>query len=250
MSADVLRPIRKPRCEPSNGVHLRKRLGQYILVDKDVIEGIVGASGLNSVDEVLEIGAGLGALTEGLAKKAKVVIAVEIDEGFCRHLRARFSDSPNVRVVRGDFLKMDLAGLSSQNKKLKVVGNLPYYITTPIIMHLLKNRSFFSQMVVMVQREVAERIAASPGGKDYGVLSVVVQYYADVEKKFLVSKKSFLPSPEVDSTVLSLKPYETSPVEVRDERLFFSVVKAAFSTRRKKLFNDIFVASLLDLKME
>ena len=213
--------------------HLRasKRLGQNFLIDGGIVRGIVEAAEIADGDRVLEIGPGIGTLTQGLAEAGADVTAVELDKKLPEVLAHTLAGYDNVRIVQGDILKVDIPEIMGEGK-FKVVANLPYYITTPILMALLERRLPITRIVTMVQKEVAERMTAQPGGKDYGALSVAVP-----EIVLEVPPKSFLPAPEVDSVVISCRVREVPAVRVRDERLFFRVVKAAFGQRRKTLSN-------------
>ncbi len=218
--------------------HLRasKRLGQNFLIDGGIVRGIVEAAEIADGDRVLEIGPGIGTLTQGLAEAGADVTAVELDKKLPEVLAHTLAGYDNVRIVQGDILKVDIPEIMGEGK-FKVVANLPYYITTPILMALLERRLPITRIVTMVQKEVAERMTAQPGGKDYGALSVAVQYYTEPEIVLEVPPKSFLPAPEVDSVVISCRVREVPAVQVQDERLFFRVVKAAFGQRRKTLAN-------------
>ena len=211
-----------------------KKLGQNFLIDEQVVRQIVAAAELSEADTVLEVGPGIGTLTQGLAESKAQVVAVELDTRLLPVLATTLEGYDNVRVVHGDILKVDImeeVGVPN----FKVCANLPYYITTPIIFALLEKRLPMERLVAMVQKEVAERMAAQPGGKDYGALSVAIQYYTEPEIAFIVPPTSFIPAPAVDSAVIVCKRREKPPVEVCDEALFFRVVKAAFSLRRKML---------------
>ena len=207
-----------------------------------MLDKIVAAAGIGPDDFVVEIGPGIGTLTQYLAYAARSVCAVEIDKNLIPILEDTLSDYDNVEVINNDVLKVDLAALAKEKnngRPIKVVANLPYYITTPIIFALLEKRLPMERLVAMVQKEVAERMAAKPGGKDYGALSVAIQYYTEPEIAFIVPPSSFIPAPSVDSAVIVCKRREKPPVEVCDEALFFRVVKAAFSLRRKMLNNSL-----------
>lgn len=215
-----------------------KKLGQNFLIDEQVVRQIVAAAELSEADTVLEVGPGIGTLTQGLAESKAQVVAVELDTRLLPVLATTLEGYDNVRVVHGDILKVNImeeVGVPN----FKVCANLPYYITTPIIFALLEKRLPMERLVAMVQKEVAERMAAQPGGKDYGALSVAIQYYTEPEIAFIVPPTSFIPAPAVDSAVIVCKRREKPPVEVCDEALFFRVVKAAFSLRRKMLNNSL-----------
>lgn len=215
-----------------------KKLGQNFLIDEQVVRQIVAAAELSEADTVLEVGPGIGTLTQGLAESKAQVVAVELDTRLLPVLATTLEGYDNVHVVHGDILKVNImeeVGVPN----FKVCANLPYYITTPIIFALLEKRLPMERLVAMVQKEVAERMAAQPGGKDYGALSVAIQYYTEPEIAFIVPPTSFIPAPAVDSAVIVCKRREKPPVEVCDEALFFRVVKAAFSLRRKMLSNSL-----------
>lgn len=215
-----------------------KKLGQNFLIDEDIVRRIVQAAELTPADKVLEVGPGIGTLTQGLAESGADVVAVELDKRLLPVLDITLAGYDNVRIVNGDILKVDIMQeLGAEN--FKVCANLPYYITTPIIFALLEKRLPMERLVAMVQKEVAERMAAKPGGRDYGALSVAIQYFTEPEIAFIVPPSSFIPAPAVDSAVIVCKRRQKPPVEVCDEALFFRVVKAAFSMRRKMLNNAL-----------
>lgn len=215
-----------------------KKLGQNFLIDENVVRNIVAAAELSDKDTVLEVGPGIGTLTQGLAESGASVVAVELDKRLLPVLDTTLEGYDNVRIVNGDILQVDIMQTVGVDE-FKVCANLPYYITTPIIFALLEKRLPMERLVAMVQKEVAERMAAKPGGKDYGALSVAIQYYTEPEIAFIVPPSSFIPAPSVDSAVIVCKRREKPPVEVCDEALFFRVVKAAFSLRRKMLNNSL-----------
>ncbi len=215
-----------------------KKLGQNFLIDENIVRNIVAAAELSDKDTVLEVGPGIGTLTQGLAESGASVVAVELDKRLLPVLDTTLEGYDNVRIVNGDILQVDIMQTVSVDE-FKVCANLPYYITTPIIFALLEKRLPMERLVAMVQKEVAERMAAKPGGKDYGALSVAIQYYTEPEIAFIVPPSSFIPAPSVDSAVIVCKRREKPPVEVCDEALFFRVVKAAFSLRRKMLNNSL-----------
>ena len=215
-----------------------KKLGQNFLIDENIVRNIVAAAELSDKDTVLEVGPGIGTLTQGLAESGASVVAVELDKRLLRVLDTTLEGYDNVRIVNGDILQVDIMQTVGVDE-FKVCANLPYYITTPIIFALLEKRLPMERLVAMVQKEVAERMAAKPGGKDYGALSVAIQYYTEPEIAFIVPPSSFIPAPSVDSAVIVCKRREKPPVEVCDEALFFRVVKAAFSLRRKMLNNSL-----------
>ena len=215
-----------------------KKLGQNFLIDENIVRNIVTAAELSDKDTVLEVGPGIGTLTQGLAESGASVVAVELDKRLLPVLDTTLEGYDNVRIVNGDILQVDIMQTVGVDE-FKVCANLPYYITTPIIFALLEKRLPMERLVAMVQKEVAERMAAKPGGKDYGALSVAIQYYTEPEIAFIVPPSSFIPAPSVDSAVIVCKRREKPPVEVCDEALFFRVVKAAFSLRRKMLNNSL-----------
>lgn len=215
-----------------------KKLGQNFLIDESVVRRIVEAAELTPEDTVLEVGPGIGTLTQGLAESGANVVAVELDKRLLPVLDVTLEGYDNVRIVNGDILQVDIME-QVQKPDFKCCANLPYYITTPIIFAILEKRLPMERLVVMVQKEVAERMAAKPGSKDYGALSVAIQYFTEPEIAFIVPPSSFIPAPSVDSAVIVCKRRSTPPVEVCDENLFFRVVKAAFSLRRKMLSNSL-----------
>ena len=220
------------------GIHTNKRLGQNFLIDERVVEGIVEAAEVTADDTVLEIGPGIGTLTQALAETGARVVAVELDRRLVDVLSKTLKGYDNVRVVHGDILQINILEEVAA-PSFKVVANLPYYITTPIIMGLLEQRMPIERLVTMVQKEVAERMVAPPGGKDYGALSVAVQYYTEPKVSFLVPPGSFLPPPAVESAVIRCLVRGEPPVNIKSEKTFFRVVKAAFAQRRKTLANAL-----------
>lgn len=220
------------------GIHMSKKLGQNFLIDEQVVDRIVAAAGIEPDDAVLEIGPGIGTLTQGLAEAGARVVAVELDRHLVGVLAKTLEGYSNVRVVHGDILKIDISR-EIMAESYKVVANLPYYITTPIIMKLLEEKLPVDTLVTMVQKEVADRMVARPGGKDYGALSVAVQFYTEPEIVLTVPSGAFLPPPAVESAVIRCKVRNQPPVAVADEKLFFRVVKAAFAQRRKTLANSL-----------
>jgi 16S rRNA (adenine1518-N6/adenine1519-N6)-dimethyltransferase len=220
------------------GIHMSKRLGQNFLIDANIVQGIVDAANVQENDRVLEIGPGIGTLTQALAETGAEVTCVELDKRLPEVLAHTLDAYDNVCVIQGDILKVNIPEIMG-DKPFKVVANLPYYITTPIIMALLEKHLPITDIVVMVQKEVAERMAAQPGGKTYGALSVAVQYYTVPEIALYVPPRSFMPPPEVDSVVVNCKVRQIPAVELIDEKMFFRVVKAAFGQRRKTLNNAL-----------
>lgn len=222
--------------------HFQKKYGQNFLIDTSVLERIIRAAKIGEEDCVLEIGPGIGTMTQYLAERAGKVVAVEIDKALIPILEETLAPYENVAVLQGDILKTDIGELAEKynaGKPLKVVANLPYYITTPIIMGLFENNVPVESITVMVQKEVAERMRAKPGGRDYGALSLAVQYYAEPEIVALVPPNCFMPRPTVGSAVVRLKRFEKPPVETEDEGFLFAIIRAAFNQRRKMLVNAL-----------
>lgn len=233
--------------------NIQKKYGQNFLVDTHVLEKIVEAAEASKEDYVVEIGPGLGTLTQYLAERAGEVAAVEIDRNLIPILEETLADYPNVTILNEDILKVDLNSLVREKnggKPIKIVANLPYYITTPIIMALLENHVPLKSITVMVQKEVADRMQVGPGTKDYGALSLAVQYYARPEIVAQVPPNCFIPRPGVGSAVIRLTRYEKPPVEVKDEGLLFALIRAAFNQRRKTLANAVANAAQLPFSRE
>ena len=227
-----------PEERPPRGPRPKKRFGQHFLTDKNIIRKIVRAAGIEKGDLVLEIGPGTGALTEGLMEAGANVLAIEVDRELIEELKGKFTEG--FEVINADALKLSYVDLSRQrNARFKLVANLPYYISGPILAKLLEEREAFSIMVLMFQKEVADRIAAGPGGRDYGILSVLSQVYTDVKKELDVPSRLFFPKPKVDSAVLSFRVLESPRAPIDDERFFKSVLRSAFGTRRKQLVNSL-----------
>lgn len=220
----------------------QKRFGQNFLVDTHVLDKIIQAAGLTKEDMVLEIGPGIGTMTQYLAENAGRVMAVEIDSNLIPILEETLKDYDNVTVINEDILKVDVKALAEEyngGRPIKVVANLPYYITTPIIMGLFESRVPIENITVMVQKEVAERMQAGPGTKNYGALSLAVQYYAEPYIVANVPPNCFIPRPSVGSAVIRLTRHEKMPVEVKDEKLMFALIRASFNQRRKTLQNSL-----------
>ena len=217
----------------------KKNFGQNFLIDEHVLNKIISSADITGEDTVLEIGPGIGTLTQALARQAGKVIAVEIDKTLVPILQEVLGDFDNIEIINQDILKTDIAALAG-DKRLKLVANLPYYITTPIIMGILEQRLPIESITVMVQKEVALRMQAQPSTKDYGALSLAVQYYCEPYLVANVPQNCFMPRPNVDSAVIRLTPYDKPPVETVDEKLMFKLIKAAFSQRRKTLVNCLF----------
>ena len=215
-----------------------KRLGQNFLVDEQIVKQIIAAAELSAEDTVLEVGPGIGTLTQALAETGAQVVAVELDRRLLPVLAKTLAGYDNIEIINEDILQLDIRKAVPQ-ENFKVVANLPYYITTPIIFNLLEQKLPMERLVAMVQKVVAERMVAKPGGKDYGALSVAIQYYTEPAIAFVVPPASFVPPPSVDSAVIVCKRRQEPPVQIVDEKLFFRVVKAAFSVRRKMLSNAL-----------
>ncbi|MDO4541579.1 MAG: 16S rRNA (adenine(1518)-N(6)/adenine(1519)-N(6))-dimethyltransferase RsmA [Bacillota bacterium] len=227
------------------GFHFRKNLGQNFLINESILDDIVATADLTKDIPALEIGPGMGFLTEKLADAAGFVTAVEIDPQLVALLRDLYKDEENIIIRQDDALKLNFAAVAAETAEhgvtgeFKIVANLPYYITTPLLFHFLDNSPYWSEMVLMVQKEVADRIVAAAGSKDYGVLTLMVAYDAEAEKVLTVPASSFRPRPNVDSAVIRLTKRAAPPCEVRDKSLFKAVVKAGFGQRRKTLANAL-----------
>lgn len=235
------------------GFSFAKKYGQNFLIDGNIVSNIVKNAGITKEDTVLEIGPGIGTMTQVLCEQAKNVIAVEIDKRLIDVLTFTLRDYDNVTVINSDILKCNIEELCKQyssNGRLKVVANLPYYITTPIIMELLEknNNSVIESITVMIQKEVAERLGAEPGNKDYGAITMSINYYSDANIVMTVPASCFMPRPNVDSAVIRMDIYDKPPVATKDEVKMFKVIKAAFSQRRKTLVNS--VSSSTDIAKE
>ncbi|MBN2958765.1 MAG: 16S rRNA (adenine(1518)-N(6)/adenine(1519)-N(6))-dimethyltransferase RsmA [Streptococcus gordonii] len=226
-----------------HGFTFKKSFGQNFLTDTNILQKIVDTAEIDKKVNVIEIGPGIGALTEFLAENAAEVMAFEIDDRLVPILADTLRDFDNVTVVNQDILKVDLAQYIAEFKNpdlpIKVVANLPYYITTPILMHLIESGIPFSEFVVMMQKEVADRISAQPNTKAYGSLSIAVQYYMTAKVAFIVPRTVFVPAPNVDSAILKMVRREQPAVEVQDEKFFFKVTKTSFVHRRKTLWNNL-----------
>lgn len=230
-------------------IKMSKKLGQNFLIKRGIVDEIVKAADLQEGEPVLEIGPGIGTLTQGLAQSGANVTAIELDTRLLEVLDTTLAQYSNVTIIHGDVLKLDVPSIMN-NEPFKVVANLPYYITTPIIMSLLESRLPIERLVVMVQKEVALRMVAKPGTKDYGALSVAVQYYTKPDIVLDVPPKSFLPAPAVTSSVIRCVLRDKPPVDVIDEKLFFRVVKAGFAQRRKTFANTMKTTGLSKDRIE
>lgn len=233
--------------------NFQKKFGQNFLIDPSVLERIVDAAQITEDDCVLEIGPGIGTMTQYLAERAREVVAVEIDRALIPILQDTLSAYKNVIIINADILKVDIGQLVRERnggRPIKVVANLPYYITTPIIMSLLESRVPLKSITIMVQKEVAERMQVGPGTKEYGALSLAVQYYANPEIVANVPPNCFIPRPNVGSAVIRLTRYEEPPVQVNDERKMFALIRASFNQRRKTLANGLANAAGLGVTRE
>lgn len=238
----IATPLRTKAIMERYGFNFKKGFGQNFLIDSNILDNIADAAGITEEDTVLEIGPGFGALTQVVAERAKKVIALEIDTKLIPILEDTLSGYDNVEIINMDVLKCDIEKLSREKndgKPFRVVANLPYYITTPIIMDLLEKKNAVKSMTVMVQKEVAERMQAVPKTGDYGALSIAVQFYADANIDMIVQPSCFMPRPKVASAVITLNIRENPPVNMYDRELFFKVVKCAFGQRRKTLLNTL-----------
>ena len=233
--------------------NFQKKFGQNFLIDTHVLDKIIGAAGITKEDFVLEIGPGIGTMTQYLCENAREVIAVEIDKALIPILQDTLSEYDNVEVINEDILKVDINKIAQERnggKPIKVVANLPYYITTPIIMGLFESHVPIDSITVMVQKEVADRMQVGPGTKDYGALSLAVQYYAKPEIVANVPPNCFMPRPNVGSAVIRLTRHEASPVQVEDEKLMFKIIRASFNQRRKTLANGLSNSGEIQLSKE
>ena len=227
--------------------NFQKKYGQNFLIDTNTLEGIVAGAGITKDDCVLEIGPGIGTMTQYLCEAARFVVAVEIDKNLIPILEDTLSSYDNKEIINADVLKTDIQALCdkyNEGKPIKVVANLPYYITTPIIMGLFESHVPLDSITVMVQKEVADRMQEGPGSKDYGALSLAVQYYSKPEIIRVVPASCFIPRPNVDSAVIRLSLYKESPIKVKDEAFMFALIRASFNQRRKTLANGLTNAGL------
>lgn len=236
-----------------NEFYFKKNFGQNFLIDSNILQNIAEYAGITKEDCVLEIGPGIGSLTQVLAERAKKVIAVEIDKHLIPILQQTVGGYQNIEIRNQDILKTDVDEIiqkENDGKDIKIVANLPYYITTPIIMDLLENHRKVESITVMVQKEVAERMQAQFGSKDYGALSIAVQYYCEAKINMIVPPSCFMPKPKVSSAVITLKLQKEPILKGIDEKLFFHIVKCAFGQRRKTLLNSLYNQSKLGLSKE
>ena len=236
-----------------NEFYFKKNFGQNFLIDSNILQNIVECADITEEDCVLEIGPGIGSLTQVIAERAKKVIAVEIDKHLIPILQQTVGEYQNIEIRNQDILKTDIDEIiqnENDGKDIKIVANLPYYITTPIIMDLLENHRKVESITVMVQKEVAERMQAQFGSKDYGALSIAVQYYCEAKINMIVPPSCFMPKPKVSSAVITLKLRKEPILKGIDEKLFFHIVKCAFGQRRKTLLNSLYNQSKLGLSKE
>ncbi|ALC88470.1 16S rRNA methyltransferase [Bacillus sp. FJAT-18017] len=243
MDKDIATPLRTRAILEKYGFSFKKSLGQNFLIDTNILRKIVDAAAITSDTGAIEIGPGIGALTEQLAKASKKTVAFEIDQRLLPILEDTLSPYENVKVIHSDFLKADVKSVIEQEfppgMDLVITANLPYYVTTPIIMKILEEKLPVRGIVVMLQKEVADRITARPGTKDYGSLSIAIQYYTNAEVVMIVPKTVFVPQPNVDSAVIRLTVREKPAVKVKDEEFFFEVTRASFAQRRKTILNNL-----------
>ena len=249
----IASPSRTKEIIEANGFYFKKSFGQNFLIDSNILERIADCAGITENDCVLEIGPGIGALTQVLAEHARKVIAVEIDDKLIPILAQTLKDYDNIKIVNQDVLKTDIAQLIAEEndgKPIKVVANLPYYITTPILMELLEKPNGIASLTVMVQREVAERMQAEAGSKDYAALSLCIQYHAAAKLDMIVPPSCFMPRPKVDSAVITLTILPEKSVSAQNEAFLFHIIRCAFSQRRKTLLNTLRNQGELSLSKE
>jgi 16S rRNA (adenine1518-N6/adenine1519-N6)-dimethyltransferase len=243
MHKDIATPVRTKEILDKYGFSFKKSLGQNFLIDTNILNRIVDHALLTDHSGAIEIGPGIGALTEQLAKRAEKVVAFEIDQRLLPILEDTLSPYQNVKVIHSDVLKADVQAVMKQEfeeqEDVMVVANLPYYVTTPILMKLLEERLPIRGIVCMLQKEVGDRISAKPGTKEYGSLSIAIQYYTKAETVMIVPKTVFMPQPNVDSAVIRLTLHDEPPVKVKDEEFFFRVTRSSFAQRRKTILNNL-----------
>ncbi|MEW8985653.1 MAG: 16S rRNA (adenine(1518)-N(6)/adenine(1519)-N(6))-dimethyltransferase RsmA [Bacillus sp. (in: firmicutes)] len=243
MNKDIATPIRTRAILEKYGFSFKKSLGQNFLIDPNILKRIVDHADITKETGTIEIGPGIGALTEHLARSSKKVVAFEIDQRLLPILKETLSPYDNVEIIHQDVLKANVKAVMDEKftdiSDVMVVANLPYYVTTPIIMKLLEEKLPIRGIVVMLQKEVAERISAQPGTKDYGSLSIAIQYYTTAEVVMTVPKTVFVPQPNVDSAIIRLTRRDKPAVEMKDEAFFFQVIKASFAQRRKTILNNL-----------
>ncbi|MCI1959271.1 MAG: 16S rRNA (adenine(1518)-N(6)/adenine(1519)-N(6))-dimethyltransferase RsmA [Clostridia bacterium] len=242
MTDKISTPLKTKELIEKYGFYFKKNFGQNFLIDSNVLSNIVSAAEIQKDDFVLEIGPGIGSLTQYLAESAGYVTAIEIDKNLIPILSETMNGYDNFEVINEDVLKLDINALIAENgngKKAKLVANLPYYITTPIIMEILEKHADIKSMTVMVQKEVASRMLAKPKSKDYGALTAAVQFYCNAKLDFIVKPNCFMPRPKVDSAVITLK-IKDKPISVKNQEFMFKIIKCAFGQRRKTLLNSLF----------
>ncbi|MDN6195184.1 MAG: 16S rRNA (adenine(1518)-N(6)/adenine(1519)-N(6))-dimethyltransferase RsmA [Atopostipes suicloacalis] len=239
----IATPIRTKEILEKYNLKAKKSLGQNFIIDTNILENIVDAGSVDKNTTVIEIGPGIGALTEQIAKKAKEVLAFEIDGRLIELLEDTLSEYSNIKVIHEDILKINFEKIQEkylQNcSRLVVIANLPYYITTPIVMHLIESPLVIDEMVLMMQKEVAQRLEAKPSTKEYGSLSIAIQASVDVDIPFTVPRTVFMPQPNIDSAIVRLSPLKESRLDVKDEKLFFKIMRASFGQRRKTIWNNL-----------
>ena len=253
MAERISTPSKTKQIIEENSFSFKKNFGQNFLIDSNILDHISECAGITKEDCVLEIGPGIGSLTQVLAENAREVVAVEIDKTLIPILKQTLNGYDNVEILNQDILKTDIDAIIAHKnggKPIKVVANLPYYITTPIIMDLLEKERHIDTITVMVQKEVAERMQAGPKDKEYGALSIAVQYYCDANLDMIVQPSCFMPRPKVASAVITLKVLPERKVITKDEELFFHLVKCAFGQRRKTLLNSLNNQGNLNLSKE
>jgi len=237
--AHINSPAQIKKIMAENDLIFHKGLGQNFLFDEHYLNAIVDSGDITENDTVIEIGPGLGVLTTRIAQKAKKVYAIEIDSKIADVLEKLTCAYDNIEVINQDVLKFDLNKITQKHASVKIIANLPYYITTPIVMKILEQTSNIKTIVIMIQKEVAQRLTAHANSKDYGAITLAVQYHADAEIKFTVPAGAFIPAPKVESAVVRLNVLSRKRVDVFDEKLFFKIIKSAFGQRRKTLINAI-----------
>ena len=240
---DIATPSRTRGILEKYGLSAKKSLGQNFIIDTNILRNIVKTASVDKNTTVIEVGPGIGALTEQIAKEAKEVFAFEIDDRLLSVLDDTLSPYDNVTIFHQDILEVDFEQFKEKylvdTTRLVVIANLPYYITTPIIMHLIESSLPVEEMVLMMQKEVASRLEAKPSTKAYGSLSIAIQYYMDVEVAFTVPRTVFMPQPNIDSAIIRLKTREEPPMPIKNEELFFKIVRASFVQRRKTIWNNL-----------
>lgn len=240
MEREIVKPTILKEITGRHGFHFTKSLGQNFLVDKNILNKIVESAQIRKDDIIIEVGTGIGTLTRELAERAEKVYAVEIDRKLIPIVEETTAEYDNIVLVNEDFLEVSLEDMvQEKGRSVKVIANIPYYITTPIIMKCLESDLFVELLLLMIQKEVAQRLSAKVSTKDYGSLSVAVQYYADVEFVAKVSKSSFYPPPKVDSGIVKITKRKECNIEVQDKELFFQVVRGSFAKRRKTILNSL-----------